>query len=311
LEHYYRDGTPILDTYAKELEEGMPNLWPMEKESFEKNEQLMYDMLLHYQMWQDQDTKMYSDKNLEFISLEKEFEVALPTPGGRISKKFGLGGRFDGVVRHIPTGEYWIWETKTTRSVQELVGSLANDEQCGVYMYAASRMLKVPIVGVLYNMLRKKGPTSPKMLQSGLLSKEAKVDCTAFWYLATIRRTHPDWNDDTIQEFYGDILQSLRDKETTYFMRYPVYRTPLEIKNLMVNIYWTACEMIKPNVKLYPSPGWLACTFCTFKSPCVTMNAGGNFQALIDSEYQLRVPFEPTLTEDDITMESHAHNPEG
>ena len=291
LEHYYRDHTPMLDTLTSELEGAATNLWPQEVMSFDEQEALMYNMLLHYQMWVSLDKKMYSDRNLEFISLEQDFEVPLPTPSGRASKKLLLGGRFDGVVKHIPTGEYWIWETKTTRSIQELTRSLANDEQCGVYMYAASKMLKVPIVGVLYNMIRKKAPTKPALLKSGLLSKAANVDCTSFFYYNAIKEMYPDWSAQTIEEFFGDILSSLLENEQKFFMRYPIYRSPVEIQNLMRGIYYTATEMTNPHLHLYPSPSWLGCTFCAFKSPCITMNMGGDYEVLLREEFAPRIPF--------------------
>ena len=235
---------------------------------------------------------MYNDRNLEFVSLEKEFEVPMPTPSGRTSRRVVLGGRFDGVVKHIPSGEYWIWETKTTRSVKELIRSLVNDEQCGVYMYAASKMLRVPIVGVLYNIIRKKVPARPRVLQSGLLSKAENVDTTTFFYKHCIQELFPDWQDSTIDEYFGDILGTLHDKEQDFFMRYPIHRSSIEIKNLMQNVYYTAVEMTRKNIPLYPSPSWITCTFCGFKSPCITMNAGGAYQVLLDEEYQQRIPFE-------------------
>jgi len=231
---------------------------------------------------------MYSDRYLEFISLETEFDIYMPTPGKRVAKNMRLGGRFDGVVRHTTTGEYWIWECKTARSVQELINSLANDEQSGAYIYAASKKLGVPIKGVLYNVLRKKAPTPPGFLQNGTLSKATKLDCTDFYYKAAILENFPDYSDDTIEGMYGDILAALHEKEQQFFIRFPVYRTPYEIQGLMENIFWTAKEMIKPTTKIYPAPSWLNCQMCHFKSPCLTMNAGGDYEVLLEAEYQLR-----------------------
>ena len=299
LEHYYRDGTPLLDTLTAELKGAATNLWPQEVLTFDEQEALMHNILLHYDMWIALDKKMYSDANLEFISLEREFRVPLPTPSGRRAKGLMLGGRFDGIVRHKGTGEYWIWETKTTRSIKELVSSLAHDEQCGVYMYAASKALGVPVVGVLYNIIRKKAPTRPAVLKSGLLSKAVNVDTTAFFYLNCIREMYPDWTAETIAEFFGDTLGALVSNESKFFMRYPVYRSTIEIKNLMRGIYYTAREMKRKSLYLYPSPGWLACTFCAFKSPCLTMNTGGDYEVLLREEYQPREQFTLLEEEDD------------
>ena len=295
LEFYYRDGVPLdqtVDKYLlseKENMERVDDLWPAEKTSFEEQIDLIRDMIYHYSLWQAQDERKYADKNLEFISLEQGFEIPLPLPDfvGE-HPDATLGGRFDGIVKHKGTGQYWIWETKTTRSATELTRSLVNDEQCGVYMYAASKMLGVPVVGVLYNILRKKTPTEPKMLQNGSLSQARSIDTTAFHYLSTIRSCFPDWSKETIEQEYGEMLASLLPNEDKFFLRYPVHRSDVEIKMLMTNVYHTAIEMMNPQLALYPAPNWLNCNFCQFRSPCLAMNAGGNYRVLLEEEYQHR-----------------------
>lgn len=263
-------------------------LWPQEEASFVEQIDMMRGILGHYKLWVEQDHKMYADENLEFVSLEQEFDVPMPLPSKGVSKTMRLGGRFDGVVKHVPTGEYWIWECKTARSVQELVNSLTNDEQCGAYMYAASKMLGVPIKGVLYNVIRKKAPTSPGMLQNGTISQATKTDCTEFYYKWFIRQVFPDYSDDTIQGFYGGVLEAFREKEAAFFLRFPVYRSAYEINGLMKNIFYTAKEMVSPKTVRYPSPSWLNCTMCHFKSPCIALNAGSDFEVLLAAEYQSR-----------------------
>lgn len=295
LEFYYRDHIPMEQTVDKYLESEDVNmkqlgeLWPAEQMAFDDAVQLIRDILNHYAMWQQQDHKSYSDENLEFIALETEFDIPMPTLTGRKSRTMRLGGRFDGLVRHKVTGEYWIWETKTTRSIAELVRSLANDEQCGCYIYAASQALKVPVVGVLYNIIRKKPPTVPAIISGGQLSKNKNVDTTAFAYTSEILKLYPDWSEETIQMMYGDILAELADSEVKFFMRYPIYRSQYEIDMLMQGIYQTAKEMLSPRTAIYPAPSWLNCNFCAFHAPCLTMNAGGDFGVLLREEYQNRV----------------------
>lgn len=294
LEFYYRDGTPFsesLDRYLHSEEVNMMQLgelWPQEALAFEEQVQLIRDILNHYGLWQEQDDKTYCDKNLEFITLETAFDIPMPTMTGRASRALRLGGRFDGVVKHIPTGTYWIWETKTTRSVSELTRSLQNDEQCGTYMYAASKALHVPIVGVLYNIIRKKPPSEPAIISNGGLSKNRNVDTTSFGYIHSIRKLYPDWSDETIMEMYGDVLASLMENEQKFFMRYPVYRSEQEITLLMEGIYQTAREMVSPRTALYPAPSWMNCNFCAFRAPCLTLNAGGDYNVLLNEEYQVR-----------------------
>lgn len=294
LEFFYRDGIPFdqtLDKYLTSEEASMAKieeLWDVEKANFNEQIELIRAIIIHYGMWQAQDDSKYSDRNLEFISLELPFEIPMPVPGGSFHPTITLGGRFDGVVRHKGTGQYWIWETKTTRSVDELTRSLVNDEQCGVYMYAASKILNVPIVGVLYNMVRKKAPTEPAWLKNDTISKAKSLDASSFYYKSIVQREFPDWQDDTIYSEYGETIEALKENDGKFFRRWPVYRSEYEINMLMENVYHTAMEMVNPDIATYPAPSWLNCNFCQFRSPCLAMNAGGDYGVLLRAEYQKR-----------------------
>lgn len=295
LEFYYRDHIPMTETVDKYLSSEDVNmqqigeLWPTEKVAFDEAVQLIRDILNHYAMWQEQDDKVYSDQNLEFIALETEFDIPMPAMAGFPSRALRLAGRMDGLVRHIPTNEYWIWETKTTRSIAELVRSLANDEQCGAYIYAAQKTLKVPVVGVLYNIIRKKAPSRPAIVSGGQLSRNKSVDTTAFAYKAELRSIYPDWSDETMTQMgYGEMLNNLLDNEAKFFLRFPIYRSEYQIHLLMQGLYQTAREMIRPQTPMYPSPSWLNCNFCSFKSPCLVMNDGGDYELILREEFQKR-----------------------
>lgn len=292
LEFYYRDGIPFSDTVDKYLEvekEAMESdLWDSERDALDEQIEMLRDIIFHYSLWQAQDTRKYSDRNLEFVSLESEFDIPMPMPNGQDHPTLRLGGRLDGIVKHKETGQMWIWETKTSRSISELTKSLMNDEQLGVYMYAARKALGIPVVGVLYNIVRKKSPTEPKILANGGLSKAKNIDTTSYHYLSCIKNEFPDWSNETIMDEYGDILASLLENDSKYFSRYPVYRSDVELKMLMENIYYTALEMVDPNLPLYPSPSWVSCNFCSFRSPCLAMNAGSDYKVLLDAEYKER-----------------------
>jgi len=286
---HYKNGDDIVsafEAFVAEERTNMGDLWPQEEGTFEEQVILGYNMLQHYKLWQQQDTKKYSDRNLKFLELEYPFEVPLKVDG-RTARGKRIAGRFDGLVYNTATDEYWIWETKTTRSITEFVTALSNDEQSAVYLYAAQQLFKYPVAGVLYNIIRKKAPPQPRTLVNGLLSKAA-IDTTKFAYRYWIEQAYPDWSDDTVNEYFGDILLSLEENEQKYFMRYPVRKTPIEIANVMQGVYETAREMTNPATPLYPSPNWLMCNFCAFKSPCVTRTMGGDYEVLLHEEYRER-----------------------
>lgn len=287
LELYYRDKENFESTLQKYFKQEEANLaklgklWPAEVEKLVAQIALIEGVMEHYVLWQAQDETYYADKNLEYHGMEIDFTVPFMPDAN-------FEGRLDGLVKHIPTGEYWIWETKTAGSITSLVESLPNDEQSTMYLWAARQIYDFPIKGVLYNILRKKSPSAPRLLTSGLLSKAQNVDTTSFFYREVIKEIHPDWSDETIEEMYGDILQNHRERDMTFFMRFPVYRTEDEINMVVDNIKATAVEMINPDTVVYPCPSMFTCKGCTFRSACLTMNSLGNYRALLESEYQLR-----------------------
>jgi hypothetical protein len=294
LENYYRSGTPMLKSlglFLSNEKQQMGNLWPAEEVKVQEQIDLMIAMLQHYEQWVAHmaiEGSRFNDANLEFIALETEFTVPIRNHRGRKSPKVALSGRMDGVVRLKDDGSVWLWETKTTRSIQELSRSLVNDPQAGAYMLAAMELFDVKPSGVLYNMLRKKAPTVPEVVKGGLLTRRKNIDTTAQAYMASIRELHPDWDQSTILEYYGEILQTLIDEGNQFFARVPIRRTMTELNELAKNLWTVAMEMTDPKIPLYPNESWLNCNFCHFRAPCLAMNAGLDYEFLISQEYQKR-----------------------
>jgi hypothetical protein len=295
LEMYYRNGTDLLQSLGLFLNNErklMGNLWPLEEAKVSEQIDLIVAMLQHYKQWVDGmqvEGTMWADNNLEFIALETEFSVPIRTPNGRASSKVFLAGRMDGVVRHKIDGSIWIWEIKTTRSIKELLRSLDNDPQTGAYIYAAQQLFGVKPRGVLYNIMRKKAPTKPEVLKNGLLTKRANIDTTAQAYAAAVNEHHSDWSKETKMEYYGDIIQKLADEGNTFFGRFPIRRTENEIDQLAYDLWQVSLEMTRPTTPIYPTESWTNCNFCPFRSPCLTMNNGGDVEYLLDNEYKRRV----------------------
>jgi len=293
LEQYYGHGTdPVqasLDFINKETAT-WGSLWPREMDKLNEQIALIAGMLGHYKLWVNKYEGRLADKNFEFIALETSFRVPLLTDTGRRSSKVFLAGRFDGLVVNKLDGSYWLWEIKTTRSIDELYKSLALDEQCGTYIYAAEQMFGVHISGVMYTIMRKKEPTIPRVLNNGTLSKAQNIDTTAEIYLEAVMQNHPEYREDPEQILnnYGDILGALLAKGNTFFARVPIYRTRKEIATLSNYLWLTALEMTRQSTPLYPSPGWSSCNFCPFRSPCVAMNSGADWEMILESEFKSR-----------------------
>lgn len=299
LDAYYSEGINPLefaDEWIIREVEQMGTLWQQEMEKINTEIRLIKGMLHHYLLWIEKYEGRFADDNLQFIALETDFRVPLRNEKGNVSNRVFFAGRFDGVVMTKSDGKFWLWETKTAASIDSLLDTLTLDEQCGAYIFAAQQLFNVDIQGVIYNIMRKKAPVLPQELQNGMLSKRKKMDTSAEIYLRVIREHHDEllsnMNSDEqrawILSSYGDMLQVLLDKGNTFFARIPIYRTAQEVHNLSINLWHTALEMCRPTTPLYPAPSWSACNFCRFKTPCISMNAGGDWEAIVASEYRQR-----------------------
>jgi hypothetical protein len=296
LEWYYgpehRDVWTSLDHFLDNETKIAGNLWTQEQQMWEESVDLVTELLGHYMLWVQVDPSPFNDSFLEFLDLEIPFNVPMYNPDtGEVDPEIRLEGRFDGIVKHKPTGTFWIWECKTTRSIKELVKSFENDEQAGAYIYAAEQLHDIHIEGVLYNMLRKRAPSHPRILQDGYVSKQ-KGDYTVFSYVADLKKAHPDWPYELLYEHYGSVIATMSIMDNEFFSRIPVKRSTEEITNLMGNLYWTSKEMVDPNTRVYPIPNFIQCNMCPFRAPCLAMNRNGNYEALLRAEYQKRIKAE-------------------
>jgi hypothetical protein len=291
-----------MEAETKALADLSGPLWPQEEEVIAEQVDLIEGMLDHYITWVTQDRGLWTDDNLEFIAMETEFKVPIRTPTGRVSTKVLLAGRFDGLVKRKDNGTFWLWETKTTRSIDQLTRTLDNDMQAGVYVWAAQEIFGEKIQGVLYNIMRKKVPTPPRALNNGMLSQDKRIDTTLFGYWDAIKSNHPGWTTVTEEGEivfteegkeislyeYGDMLRHLKDKGNKFFARVPIRRTPAELDTLMEDIHYISLEMTNPNVRIYANPAWNTCTFCSFRAPCLALNAGADYESILNIEYRPR-----------------------
>lgn len=263
----------------------------------EQNLQLVRKILHHYEVTWTNALGDFSDNNLEFIEMERPFTVPLNLP---YRKDVFLEGRFDGIVQRKDDRSFWIFETKTTRSISEFIKTLYNDNQCTVYTWAANQLKDFPIKGVLYNIIRKAAPEEPHLVSGGLLSQNKAQKVSYFSYLDAIKRTHPAFEDSHIQSYYGEFLYKLQNMPNEFFMRQPVRRTQEETEATMAHVRYIASDMINEGLPLYPNPSWLSCTYCQFRNPCVATERGQDVKPFLEAEFRRKVVAESLRTTEEL-----------
>lgn len=279
LEHLRKTGQTVEQTLAETAAHqvdkiaaasgGADNVWDEELAQIDELTQFAQQLLDHYRLWEAKYKGPFNRDEIEFISHEKSFRVPLRRPDGTPEPGVFVEGRIDGFFRHIPTGEIWLYELKTARSIPERLKMLDNDGQATCYAAAVEQLYGEPVAGVLYDVVKKSVPKVPEVLQNGLLSQNKRIDTTFEIYHDAIKKHHGRFaTKHFIKIWYGEMLTHLIQKGNQFFARVPVRRTADEIQRFQVEFYYKAMEMIRSDVPIWATDGW-HCSWCAFKEPCL------------------------------------------
>lgn len=225
------------------------------------------------------------DEDWEILYAEQEFEAQMEG-GDYITFKPDL------IVRDHSTPQEFIWvvDHKTVRSIPS-ADWRAEDLQSTLYFWAL-RELGLEVKGFIYNYVRKKAPTVPKINKDGSISKR-RID-TDFYTLATFLKEYfevdslndlpPKWK----KQLHALKLHSSFLKRTRYIP------TAATVERTLDEFSYTAQEMeiwhemgeeqeIDPWTRTFePSCEWS----CDFHDLCMTEFLGGDGRFMRRSKYQ-------------------------
>jgi RecB family exonuclease len=241
---------------------------PLEfEERWNELRQLGLDMLVFY--------FAYAQNHDAFTPTYVEIEFEVPIPGMD-------GVVYQGRVDLLAEDEYgyWIIDHKTTA---QFAGTewLALDDQCSSYAWAIWMMLGLQVRGVIFNELRKKAPSKPKVLQSGQLSINKMQDTTYETYLQAIR------DGGYKESAYQFFLDYLKMNQREFVRRTKVIFRPETLAIVERRIQLEAHEMLD-NPSIYPTPSRMNCNGCSFFAPCLALHEGRDPEAILDENYEVR-----------------------
>lgn len=261
-------------------------LWQHEKEQFDEIETLGRVMLKHYELW-TKSSRTPLDEGYEFLGTEHLFK--LPLPGTR---DLAYAGRIDGLVRERNTGNIYIVEFKTTRSLSYM-GNVFRGLQATAYLWAAQQLYGEKVTGILYRVLVKRIPDSPVPLQRGGFSKNKRIKSTPEWYSHCLKKLARDVEGDyhTLAKEYHQLaaptLTLLKSRENGFFLQVKLQRSQRQIDSTLEVLRELGKDMANPRIRIFRRSGF-HCGFCRFKDPCDLRILGHDYQAVIDAEYAPR-----------------------
>jgi hypothetical protein len=275
-----------IDTAAEEAEARIAagaQLSEEEWAAIREKTQLLREIAANYGPWARE-----QDAGLRVITRQFQAEVPVLAPSGRGSTKYQFRFKPDGIV--VKDGELWLWEDKAWKTIDRTsLKLLQMDEQCGMYLWGLRQLIgrgeapeavmrEVALygspVGVIYNILRKKIPTIPALLQKGGTSKDKAIDTTEDVYYQTLLERGQDPVD------YEEILNLLHEKGNTFFVRQPVYRNATELTEIGERI-WQASRLVSEG-HTFKCVDW-TCAQCQFFAYCLEPS-----DELLNTAYRIR-----------------------
>ena len=248
---------------------------------------LVKSMMEEY-LWYCRNTDV--DDGLVYLASEIDFAVPVPMPydlqiDGKLvqhSNQFYYSGTVDGLVWNSRTGEYWLLEHKTCRSLEERAQLLINDPQATAYLWAMGEIMGVPLAGIYYNLIRKKEPTVPNTLKNGTLSTRKDMDTSPRIFNRTVYRNHGvEAPESRYASFYDDLVTT----PSKFVRRVPVRRTASQLTQFARDLYAIGSEMTDRTQAIYPNETW-ACPSCLFREPCATMFLGADYETQLANDYR-------------------------
>ena len=232
----------------------------------------------------------------EILHVEEEFYITLDT-GVVISFTPDL------VVRD-PSGSVWVVDHKSTSSLPT-EGIPFGDLQALLYLAGVSSLYP-ETKGFIYNRLRKKVPTQPRLNKtkdkaSGLyfVNNLNNIDTTYELLMDFLTRNAPELLAD---QRHALRIAELREDTGRFFWTETIYRNDEAIATIVEEAANTVEQANADTVfsrNLYEDNGWLSCSRCPFARICQADLLGWDITQILEEDYEVRDeknPYESEVT---------------
>ena len=149
--------------------------------------------------------------SFKVLEIEKPFELPILDVRGDKYEGMILAGKVDGIAED---NGLWILEHKTAKTIDgRYERKLTLDAQSMIYLEAMERVYGKPFRGIIYNVLAKAVPESPKILKNGSLSKAKDQNTTPELYSMAVTENNLNPAD------YAEFIAYLEANRKQYFFR--------------------------------------------------------------------------------------------
>lgn len=185
-------------------------------------------------------------------------------------------------------GQLWVDEYKTAKIFQNQ--HYQTDPQVTTYVWACSHIYDEPVAGVIYHQFIKKTPMPPRVLSSGKVSTAQNQATSYPLYKLQLEAMYGDAMKapSLNQDYMNTLMKSENQDRDRYIIRERIFRNPMQCQIEAQKILLELEDMLNPELPLYPNPTRDCSRMCSFLAPCVNMDDGSDWEALLDMSYGSR-----------------------
>jgi len=180
-------------------------------------------------------------------------------------------------------GRLWIVEYKTAKQVRFL--NLDVDDQVTAYCWAAWKLYRVPVAGVIYQQFRKTVPTLPKILATGKVSTDLRQPTSSSLYRKMLSDMYGSIEHAPQENIlaYNRFCASEDEDKDRFIVRTREERTMRQLESFDLKVRMEIEDITNPNIALYPNPTWTCASMCPLQAACVAMDDGVDWHQIIDA----------------------------
>jgi hypothetical protein len=229
-----------------------------------------------------------------------ELRVKLPLYRELDGTEIHYDARIDRVVIDAE-GRFWVVDYKTAQRFD--TSKLETDPQASAYTWAIQKFLGITFEGVIWVQLLKDTPKGPKQLVNGEFSQNRNMRTSHALYRQALIDAY-----GKVPSQYIDFLNYLVTQETENGDKYIRFDRMRRNQHFVyaeeVKIFEELMDMVNPDLPLYPNPTRDCAWDCPFRSPCLAMDDGSDWQWLIENNYGPAVESEPWKDRIKVPMET-------
>lgn len=169
-------------------------------------------------------------------------------------------------------GRYWILDYKTAKSAD--TNKLDTDDQISAYLWAATKIFKVPFYGFIYLQLTKEAVQEPRRLKNGTLSVDKKQKTTYSLLKQEILKDYGKVSEapNALIQFLN-VLAASETPEGDRFIRWDfIKRDEEQLQSTEKYIYYELRSMLDLAQYAYPSPTRDCIWDCPLRDICISMD---------------------------------------